>query len=59
MTRVLRLTDAPPVASPELAGEEVLVIIRGLVDAAGQRGDTDREGIMRRVKASITGYLSA
>jgi AcrR family transcriptional regulator len=43
---------------PEVAAGDLLALIRGLVDAAGERGERDIEDLECRVKAAVFGYLS-
>lgn len=43
---------------PDVAAGDLFGIIRGLVDAAGQRGETDIESVERRLHAAVFGYLS-
>jgi len=61
MLIALDKADAPPaLQDPDLraiAAADLLVIIRALVDAAGQRGETDVADLSRRVRAAVLGYL--
>lgn len=43
---------------PEVAAGDLFAITRGMVDAAGQRGETDLEDLERRLRAALFGYLS-
>jgi len=43
---------------PEVVAGDLLAMIRGLVDAAGERGESDIEDLERRVRAAVFGYLS-
>jgi AcrR family transcriptional regulator len=45
-----------PKAGPEATGD-VMAIIRGMVDAAGARGETDPATLMPRVRRAVLGYL--
>ncbi|GAB2879938.1 hypothetical protein GCM10027093_13860 [Paraburkholderia jirisanensis] len=54
----LQRPDAPRVAYPELAAQDVLAMTRGIVDVAGEQRETDAEGLQRRVYVAVTGYLS-
>jgi len=36
---------------------DIVAIVRGMVDAAGQRDERDREALARRVRAAVFGYL--
>lgn len=61
MLIALDKADAPPAlqdpALRAIAAADLLVIIRALVDAAGQRGETDVADLSRRVRAAVLGYL--
>ena len=48
----------PRLARPELAAADLVAIIRGMVDAAGERGETDIEDLTRRLRAAVFGYLA-
>lgn len=62
MLIALDKADAPPAlqdpALRAIAAADLLVIIRALVDAAGQRGETDVADLSRRVRAAVLGYIS-
>lgn len=53
----LQLDDAPDVADRELAAQDVLALAHGIIDAAGQRDETDARGLRRRVRIAVAGYL--
>jgi hypothetical protein len=53
----LQLDDAPRVADRELAAQDVLALAHGIIDAAGERGETDARGLLRRVRIAVAGYL--
>jgi AcrR family transcriptional regulator len=55
--KILRLPDAPRVESRRVAAADLLVIIRSLVDAAGERGEGESVQLMRRVEGAVWGYL--
>lgn len=61
MLVVLDKPDAPlglqDPARRAIAAADLLVVIRALVDAAGQRGETDVADLSRRVRAAALGYL--
>lgn len=40
-----------------LAADDVMAIVRGMVDAAGQRGEIDEESLLARVERAVGGYL--
>lgn len=58
LLEILAREDSPPQADTEVAARDVFAMIRGLVDAAGERGETDTAGLTRRVTAAVQGYLS-
>jgi AcrR family transcriptional regulator len=49
---------APRHARPDVAASDVLAIIRGMVDTAGERGESDVEDLERRIRAAVFGYLA-
>ena len=52
------LSDADQAAADiDEAAADVLAIIRGMIDASGEREEADTEGIERRVRAAVFGYL--
>ncbi|ATB37161.1 TetR family transcriptional regulator [Cystobacter fuscus] len=57
---VQRCLDAPDLAgtfrSPS-AAEDLLAIVKGLVDAAGDRGESDDAALLSRVHRAVFGYL--
>lgn len=48
----------PRHARPEVAAGDLIAIVRGMVDAAGERGETDIDDLERRVHAAVFGYLA-
>jgi AcrR family transcriptional regulator len=48
----------PKHPSPEVAAGDIFAIIRGMVDAAGERGENDIEGLEFRLQAAVFGYLA-
>lgn len=48
----------PKHKQPEVVAGDLYGIIRGLVDAAGERGETDIASVERRLRAAVFGYLS-
>ncbi|MEH3047286.1 TetR/AcrR family transcriptional regulator [Sphingomonas adhaesiva] len=56
---VLVRADLPPQPDPEIAAQDVLAIVKGMVDAAGECGEQDRERLSRRVGRAVFGYLDA
>ncbi|EKS70839.1 MULTISPECIES: TetR/AcrR family transcriptional regulator [Caballeronia] len=49
---------APRHPNPEVAAADLLAIVKGMVDAAGERGERDLDDLERRVRAAVFGYLS-
>ncbi len=49
--------DLPPQADIDTAARDVVAIIKGMVDAAGEHGDGDRAALSLRVKRAVLGYL--
>lgn len=54
----LQLSDAPQLADRELAAYDLLAIVHGMVDAAGERGELDAVALERRVMLAVAGYLN-
>jgi AcrR family transcriptional regulator len=54
---VLERDDLPRPARVQVAARDLLSIIRGLTDAAGQRGESDLADLHRRITAAVFGYL--
>lgn len=51
-----RFEPAPPV-EPETAAGDLFALLRGMVDAAGERGERDRGALEHRVLRAVFGYL--
>ena len=58
LVMVMERKDMPPQKHADVAVGDILALIRGMVDAAGERGETDAADLKRRVKAAVFGYLS-
>ena len=58
LTEILARDGLPPQEDTLLASRDLLAMIRGLVDAAGEREETDMAGLIRRVTAAVFGYLT-
>jgi AcrR family transcriptional regulator len=55
-----RLLGRPDLLQPRaaaVAAADVLVIVRGMTDAAGERGEADVGQLQRRIEAAVFGYL--
>lgn len=59
MQVILELLDAPKITETHHASEDVLTVIRSLVDAAGQRTEEGCDQLLRRVEGAVWGYLSS
>lgn len=59
IVRLLECDDAPRVESVHIAAFDLLAIIKGIVDGAGERKERDAEGLESRVRRAVFGYLSA
>ena len=57
LARILRDAGLPRQEDPAVAAEDVTAILRGMVDAAGERGDVDPQALTRRVRRAVLGYL--
>lgn len=49
---------APRHSEPEVAAGDLHAIIQGMVNAAGERGETDIPNLERRLNAAVFGYLA-
>lgn len=57
LLHALGLRDAPRVAAPDVVAHDLLAIMKGIVDAAGARGETDAEALEARAWRAVRGYL--
>ena len=55
--QLLAYGDIPPQPSIETATDDLSAILRAMVDAAGDRGEVDRDGLECRVGRALFGYL--
>jgi AcrR family transcriptional regulator len=55
---IIRRRDMPKQARPAVAAGDVGAMIRGMVDAAGERSEGEAQDLQRRVRAAVVGYLS-
>ncbi|MFC5475797.1 TetR/AcrR family transcriptional regulator [Paraherbaspirillum soli] len=51
--------DAPVSEHAETAAYDVIAIVKGMVDAAGERAETDARQLELRVRRAVFGYLQA
>lgn len=54
---VLARPDLRQPSDADLAGQDVLAIIKGMVDAAGERGERDQPALVGRVSRAVFGYI--
>ncbi len=54
---ILARPDLPKQPDPDVATQDVLAIIKGMVDAAGERGERDQDALGARVGRAVYGYL--
>jgi len=57
LQHALALRDAPRVAAPDVVAHDLLAIVKGIVDAAGARGETDADALDARAWRAMRGYL--
>jgi AcrR family transcriptional regulator len=58
LVRVLSLPDARVTGDVKIAAFDVLAILKGMVDSAGEREETNAPQLERRVRRAVLGYLS-
>jgi AcrR family transcriptional regulator len=56
---MLALPGGPAESSRQITAADLLAIIRGMTDSAGERGERDVAHLTRRVRAAVFGYLAA
>jgi AcrR family transcriptional regulator len=54
---LLTQPDLPRQPDARTAAHDMLAIVRGMIDAAGERGETDRRRLADRVGRAVSGYL--
>jgi AcrR family transcriptional regulator len=59
LSEVLRRVDLPRQRDHALAVHDVGAMVRGIVDSAGERGESGVADLQRRVEAAVFGYLQA
>lgn len=57
LARLLARHGAGRGAAARTASRDLFAIARGMIDAAGERGETDARGLETRVAAAMSGYL--
>lgn len=55
---ILARPDLPHQSDTASVTDDVLAIIRGMIDAAGERGEEQQAQLMVRVRRAVLGYLS-
>jgi AcrR family transcriptional regulator len=55
--QILARDDIPPQPDMQIATDDLVAIVRAIVDGAGERGETDRAALERRVGRALWGYL--
>lgn len=55
----LARADLPIQPDLEVAAQDIMAIIKGMVDAAGAQGETDQDALSSRVQRAVLGYLNA
>ena len=53
----LEKPDLPPQPDRDIAARDVVSIIKGMVAAAGEHGDSNAENLASRVRRAVLGYL--
>jgi AcrR family transcriptional regulator len=59
VAEILKRPDLPPQPDIEVASVDIIALVKGLIDAAGQRGEIDPEYLEGRVRRAVFGYLTA
>jgi AcrR family transcriptional regulator len=59
VAEILRRPDLPRQPDIEVASADIIALVKGLIDAAGQRGEIDPEYLEGRVRRAVFGYLTA
>lgn len=54
---ILAWPDLPSQMRPEIAARDLLAIVRGLTDTAGEHGEVDIADLERRIEPAVFGYL--
>jgi len=55
---ILARPDLPQQAQISIAAADVAAIMRGMIDAAGERGGQGQQALVARVRRAVLGYLS-
>jgi AcrR family transcriptional regulator len=57
VTRILERLDIPENEVRQIAAQDVIAIIKGIIDAAGSNAEADPSAVTRRVRRAVFGYL--
>ncbi len=57
MEEMLALSDAPKVPNRSIAASDLLALMRGLIDAAGEREEGESNELLQRTEGAVWGYL--
>jgi AcrR family transcriptional regulator len=57
LREILARDDLPHQPKRDVAAYDLLALVRGMTDAAGERGETDVVDLQRRIEAAVFGYL--
>lgn len=55
---ILAREDMPRQEDLTVVAADVTAILRGMVDTAGERGETDQDALAKRVRRAVLGYLT-
>jgi len=55
--RSLSATTSRRQARPDVAANDLLAIVRGMTDTAGERGESDVADLQSRIEPAVFGYL--
>jgi AcrR family transcriptional regulator len=55
--QILARDDIPPQSNIETTTDDLIAVIRAIVDGAGERGESDRRDLENRVSRTLSGYL--
>ncbi len=58
LEQILARPDLPEQRRPAIAAADLFAMVKGMIDAAGERGETDAEDLLARVARAVFGYLS-
>ena len=59
LAEVLKRPDLPALQDLTIASADVLAIVKGMIDGAGERGELDQRALHERVARAVFGYLGS